>query len=216
MIEDSNKEYWVKVIRPSLVVAVIVVTILLYFSGCRSGKIQGYTKDLFDSLYAVELEEKIKVLEIENGELTARVNELEFLGVEFDNNCDSILKSALIKAGCNTDSIGAILMQYKSRIKTYADGSVEAEGFIKTLKKTKEKNEELISKYQKEVDSLKAIKQKEVHWKQVVTVTKTKTVKRGVYWWVWFLAGYGLCIILPPKRILSYVKIGISKILFKV
>lgn len=195
-------------------IAIGIVLAVFIFSSCNTKKIQGYTKDVYDSLYVSELEEKIKVLEIENGELTARVNELEFFDVEFDNNCDSILKAALLKSGCNTDSVNAILELYKSRIKTFSDGTVEAEGFIKSLRRSKQRNEELITKYQHTIDSLKSINKKDVHWKQVVTIEKTTKVKRGIYWWVWFLIGYGVCILLPPQRAWNYIKMGVAKIPF--
>lgn len=213
-MRDTNEDY--TVIWKLLGVFALVIIVIIVCSSCSSlKKTQGYTKDVYDSLYVAELEDKVKVLEIENGELTSRVNELEFLGVTFDNNCDSILKFALLKAGCNTDSINAILSQYKSRIKTFADGSVEAEGFIKSLRRSKERNEEVISKYQHEIDSLKEAKQREVNWVQKEIITKTVTKKRGIYWWIWLLIGYGICILLPPQRAWQYIKMGITKLPFR-
>ncbi len=214
-MRDTNDDYMI--IWKLLGVFALVIIVLILVSSCSSmKKSQGYTKDVYDSLYAAELEQRIKVLEIENGELTSRVNELEFLGVDFNPNCDSILKNALLKAGCNTDSINAILIAYKSKIKVYADGSMEAEGFIRSLKHSKQKNEEIISRYQHEIDSLKEVKQREINHLQTVTVTKTVTKKRGIYWWLWVLIGYGICIVLPPKRIWQYMKIGVTKLPFRI
>lgn len=216
-MKDTNRDYlaiWYLVGGYLTVVGLGILAIVL-FSCNPFKKFQGYTKDVYDSLYVVELEEKVKVLEIENGELTSRVNELEFLGVTFDNNCDSVLKTALLKAGCNTDSINAILNMYRSRIKTFADGTVEAEGFIKSLRRSKERNEETIAKYQREIDSLKEVKQKQIHWQQTVTITKTVTKKKGINWWLWVLIGYGICVVLPPQRIWQYIKIGVTRLPFK-
>ena len=177
--------------------------LLAMTSGCRVHKDVSTGKTSFDSSYIKQLEQDVRVLTVENEHLTSKISELEYTGVVFDNDCDSILKAALLKAGCNVDSINAVLALYKSKVKYYADGTIEAEGNIKSLTRSKSKLEETVKNLMRVNDSLSHVSEN-VEAK-VVTKTewKEKVVKRGISGLMWglfilliiiaFLVGFWLC-----------------------
>ena len=191
-----------KIIISFLVIGVAVM-IAAALNGCTSSKNVSKGKTAIDSTYIMQLQQQIHTLTLENEQLQHTINEMEYTDVVFDNDCDSILKTALLKAGCNADSINAVLSLYKSRIKVYADGAVEYDGMIRSYTRTKSKLEETIKTLQRVNDSLANVKQvvdvrveKQTEWKE-------KVVKRGISGLMWtlfvlfiiaaFLLGFWLC-----------------------
>jgi hypothetical protein len=181
----------------------IIFAIAYVLGGCRVHKNISSEQTKFDSSYIMQLQEQIHNLTLENEHLQHTINEMEYTDVVFDNNCDSILRNALLKAGCNVDSINAVLALYKSKIKVYADGAVEYDGAIKSFNRAKSKWEEKIKDMQRVNDSLVNVKQvvdvrveKQTEWKE-------RVVKRGISGLMWtifvlliiaaFIVGFWLC-----------------------
>jgi len=181
----------------------IIFAIAYVLGGCSVHKDISTGETKFDSSYIQQLQQQIHTLTLENEHLQHTINEMEYTDVVFDNDCDSILRNALLKAGCNVDSINAVLALYKSKIKVYADGAVEYDGAIKSFNRAKSKWEEKIQILQRLNDSLAIVKQvvdvrveKQTEWKE-------KVVKRGISGLMWtffvlliiaaFLLGFWLC-----------------------
>lgn len=186
-----------------VLIIIIASACMAVCSGCRTTKDISKGTASFDSSYIHQLQEDIRVLTYEIDLLHTRISEMEYTGVQFDNDCDSILKNALLKAGCNVDSINAVLSLYKSKVKYYADGSFELEGNIKSLTRTKSKLEEMIRSQQRLTDSLthviantEAKVVSKIEWKD-------RVIKRGISGLMWtlfvliiiaaFLVGFWLC-----------------------
>lgn len=191
-----------KILRAAAYIG-IIFAIAYVLGGCTSQKNVNKGKEAIDSSYIMQLQQQIHTLTLENEHLQHTINEMEYTDVVFDNNCDSILRNALLKAGCNVDSINAVLALYKSKIKVYADGAVEYDGAIKSFSRTKSKLEETIKTLQRVNDSLVTVKQKVDVRVEKQTEWKEKVVKRGISGLMWtlfvlfiiaaFILGFWLC-----------------------
>jgi chromosome segregation ATPase len=184
-------------IKAAVLVA-IIFAIAYVLTGCTGSKNINRSLQMVDSSYAQDLEQQIRVLNSEIESLRTKISEMEYIGVQFDNNCDSLYQ-ALQRAGCNTDSINAVISLYRSKVKFYADGAFEVEGNLKSLTRTKSRLEETVKSLQRKVDSLATVKNKVDVRYEKTTETKEKIVKRGISaWWlllvvIAFLIGFWLC-----------------------
>lgn len=179
------------------------VAVILFFTGCGVTKNTSKGTFSFDSSYINQLEQDIRNLTYENDQLNTRISEMEYTGVQFNNDCDSILKNALLRAGCNVDSINAVLSMYKSKVKYFADGSFELEGNVKSLTRSKSKLEEMIRSQQRVNDSLAHVITNTEAKVTTKTEWKDRVVKRGISGLMWglfvliiiaaFLVGFWLC-----------------------
>lgn len=173
----------------------IIFCIAYVVTSCSSTKnIQKHTSEA-DSATIEELQEDNRYLRSQVDELNTKIRTSEYTSVVFDNNCDSVIRAAITRYGCNADSINKVMDFLKNRIKVFADGSTEYEGKIRSYVSQKNKFEEQVKKNQLTIDSLKSIKQKEVHWVRTVTITNTKYKKTG-FPWLWFSVGIGIGIAL--------------------
>lgn len=178
----------------ALIVCGLAIMIAIALSSCSSTKHVNKTETSIDSSYIKELEQKIHVLTNEIESLHTKISELQYTGVVFDNDCDSILKAALLRSGCNADSINAVLAFYKSKVKFYADGAFEVEGNLKTLTRSKTKLEEIINSKQRTIDSLSELKSKVETKYQTVKATKEVEKKKGFPWLI-AIVSYALGIV---------------------
>jgi len=110
------------------------------------------------------------------------LRELRNTGIIFDNDCDTIFLDQLI--GCNIDSLIKIIRSQKNKIKILADGSIEAEGKIKSVRSNMEKTE-------KQTDQLLFLNTKLLRVRDSLAyelskkdTAQVKNVKRG--WWSWW------------------------------
>jgi hypothetical protein len=200
-MKEQNQRPFGYIVFACLLLAILLITWPL--NGCSVHKDISKGKTSVDSSYIYELEQNTRLLQLEVDRLNTKISTMEYTGVVFDNDCDSILKAALLKAGCNVDSINAVLAFYKSKVKYYADGTIEAEGNLKSLTHTKSKLEEIIKENRRTIDSLAAVKSKVEVKTEVKTEWKDKVVKRGISGFVWglfilliiaaFIAGFWLC-----------------------
>ena len=189
-----------------IILAILVlgfaVMIAVALSGCKTTKDLNKTTVITDNSRIQELEEESRMYQNEINELQRRINEMEYTGVVFDNDCDSIIKAALVRSGCNMDSINSLLSVFRSRIKVYADGSAEYEGTIRSYTNQKSRYEELLTRNEKTIDSLKILKEKVQTVTHTVTNTKTVYKKKSFLsqWWLWLIfflgglvLGFKLC-----------------------
>ena len=172
-------------------ICLITLFIILLFAafGCTTQKhITTETKTV-DSSRIKEQEDLIRALTIENVRLTAEIHELQYAGVVFDTDTTTQHPIYIMEEGKDLDSLIELLNNYKNKVKIYADGTIEAEGKLKSAYYSKDKQSRFITELQRINDSLKVVKQKEVV--RVVTDTKyvDRRVKRSWFtgWWLWLL-----------------------------
>jgi hypothetical protein len=188
-----------------ILIAVLIAAIIFALSlGCATNKHIISTTNNKDSSAIIEKMDSIRVLKQENERLTSEIHELQYAGVVFDSSrCPPSIIT--IDKNCNVDSILAILDEYKNKVKVYADGTIEAQGRLKSAYYSKDKLTTFIIELQRINDSLKLAKQKEI----VKVITETKTVDRAVKrkfmtgWYMWllfFILGYF------GKQIFAYAK----------
>ena len=180
----------------------ILLILALLTASCTVKKSLTKSKILTDSTALHEKIDSIRLLKIVNEKLTAEIHEMQFAGVIFDSSrCPPAVIN--IPANCNADSVMKILESYKDKVKIYADGTIEAQGKLKSAYYSKDKLSQVISELKKENDSLALVKQKELV--KVVTDKQyiTKKVKRS-FSLIWLLIGAAAGFVLrDPKGILK-------------
>lgn len=210
-MNNPDKPFWADFIKAVLIIGLGFVICVL--ASCKSSKNVFKQTETSDSTSITELRHRVRTLARENMELQQRIDEMDLLGVQFDNDCDSVIRAALKRSGCNTDSINAVIASLKSSVKINSDGSMEVHGLIKSLTREKKRNEEKISSMQKTIDSLSELQKKETHWVRTVTVTKTIVKKKSVLnqWWLWvvflvggFVIGFRVCWKYKERIIATY------------
>lgn len=205
---------------PRLFAAFFVTIIMLcLFIGCLSSCTT--TKEVNkhslvkDSSVVKELQDSIRLLISEKAWLEQVLKENEYATVEFDSTrCPQIVfpeGAAML----NKDSIQRLvndlnnsILGLNNRIRTYADGSREITGRLRSATYSKDKEIQQRLKLEREVDSLRQLKQKE---KVVVnTVEKIKEVRKKTkflnQWWLLpagFIAGVCFC---HRKKIVSVLR----------
>lgn len=178
-----------------LVLLGLVLLMVLY--GCNSNRHINKTTDTTLSEILKEKEDSIRLLINETNSLQAFIHELVFGGVVFDSSgCPPA--TVVVPPNCKLDSILSVLDLYKDKVKIYADGTIEAEGKLKSAYYTKNLLSKTIEQQKKTIDSLVQVKQKELvsEITNTVTVQKDTKWKVGTNWWIWlifFIAGFALC-----------------------
>ena len=211
---------------PRLFAAFFVTIIMLcLFIGCLSSctttKEMSKQTEVIDSSYTKELERRLYESEITIHNYEQRIEELENLTVEFDNKCDTVINNVIeqiIQSGCppaRIDSFLNVIKSFRNKVKVLADGSKEFEGYIKNVKLSKEKLEQvtavLRSEKTKLLHKLEAVKA------ELKTLKESKEKKSKTkflnQWWLLptgIVIGFYLC--LKRKRILAFLRPVKSKL----
>lgn len=185
-----------KIISPDKILVIVCIGLLLLLftyilPGCTTQKQTGSSQTLADSSVLKEQQETIRVLQQDNARLTGELRVQEYFGVMFDTV--SLEPQIIIPDHCNADSILRLLDATRNRVKVYADGTIEAEGKLKSAFYSKDKLSRVITDLQRINDSLRQEKQREELRYVKKTGFKEKKVKRGLFagWWLWliFVAG---------------------------
>jgi len=141
----------------------IIVILLIGAMSCSSSKNISTTNRQVDNTVINEKDSIIQLQITEIERLTAEIRELQYAGVTFDNDSGQH-PVILIEKGidCNVDSIMAIMDIYKNKVKISADGTIQAEGKLKSAYYSRDKLSRFIVELQHRYDSLSEVKQKEV------------------------------------------------------
>jgi len=191
-----------------IIAIVLVSALILSFLSCKTSKHITTSVATVDSSVLKEKIDSLHLLITELYRLQSEIKELQYAGVVFDSSqCPPT--QFVIDKNCNVDSIMRILDSYRNRVKILADGTIEAEGKLKSAFYTKDKLTRTIAELQRTIDSLHNVKQAEkIDYKQKI-VTVYREVKRSFFsqWWMWLIVFVAGCYI---------DRIGLSKIkLFK-
>lgn len=156
------------------------MALMILAASCSTNKQVTSSSKTVDSTVLNEKDSMIRVLEQENQRLTSEIHELQYAGVTFDS---SLCPPSVINVpeDCNVDSILALLSYEKNRVKIYADGTIEAEGKLRSAYYSKDKLSRFIVELQRINDSLRQVKQKTETRYVTNTVTVEKKVKRKFF-----------------------------------
>ena len=186
---------------------IVIILILLLATACTTQKHIVSTKATVDSTAINEKDSIIRVLVQDNQRLTSEIHELQYAGVTFDTSGQHPMY-IIEGEECNADSILALLHNANNKVKIYADGTIEAQGKLKSAFYSRDKLNRFILELQRINDSLRAVKQKEEVRYITNTVTVDRKVKRSplIFWWL-FAAGFASCFILMKRnQIISYLR----------
>jgi len=189
-----------------IIAIVLVSALILSFLSCKTSKHITTSVVTVDSSYLKEKIDSVHVLLEEKSRLESTIKELQYAGVVFDSSkCPP--SQFVIDKNCNVDSILRILDEYKNTVKIYADGTIEAQGKLKSAYYTKNKLTQTISELTNTIDSLRKMKQtKSIAYKTTIA-TVDKEVKRSFFsqWWMWLIVFVAGCYI--DRRSLSKIKL---------
>lgn len=202
----------IPVVILTVVVGVLLSFILSLFS-CTSTKEVNKTSLVKDSTAIKELQDSVRLLIQEKQWLEQVLKENEYATVEFDSTRCPQIHFPEGAAMLNKDSVQRLITDLNNsiaglnnRIRTYADGSREITGRLKSATYSRDKEVQSRLQLERIVDSLRQVKQKEkvVTHTEIKEVVKRKKVKVLTMVLPWILLGY--VIRWKQKNILSFLR----------
>lgn len=128
IIQNDNKRYG-RIFLQALILVAIIFIIAIIAGSCNKKVQETLTAVKDDSSFVKKLLEENRLLKSDLTEAFKKIDDLQQTKVNF-SKIDSIIIERVINAGCNADSINKIINGLKSKVKQYADGSVEIEGLL--------------------------------------------------------------------------------------
>jgi hypothetical protein len=181
------------------------------FAGCTSTKNLEKQKEEVRIKQTRELIDSLDFYKKEVLRIESELRESEYNTVTFDSTKCPEVHIPDCPGMANNDTVQKLILDLNSainkmnlmenKIKTYADGSVEASGRIKMFKRENEKLSRFTIEQQKIIDSLRSIKQKDVA--VVETVKEEKKLDKKTswgLWWLWLLIGFSIHDALSMKK----------------
>jgi len=191
---DKNWEKMTKFI----IWALIVILSIIMLSGCGTEKKLLRQKVKQDSSTITELQQEVRLSKQENSRLESELKQAQYAGVIFDSTpCPPVNPIINVDDRCNVDSVRNALQAYygslwQNRVKVLSDGSIEAQGRLRSATYTNTLLQKVISERQSRIDSFSAALAKEKQNIKTVEVVKDKWKKSAFQWW-WlalaFIAG---------------------------
>lgn len=184
-------------------VLLLAFALMFLLSSCVSTKDVAKSTEQIMSERIVELTDSSRVLQSEISRLTSEIRELQYSGVVFDvSRCPQIHFPEGI-ALMNKDSIQRLIndlnnaiSQQTNRVSILADGTIQAEGKLKSASVTKDKLIKTVQELQHTIEALRLVKQKEKQTVITKTVTITKHKRTVPLWWLYVICfglGYFVC-----------------------
>lgn len=203
---------------PALVLLICAVSLLItlfciIMPGCTTTKEVNKTSLVKDSTAIKELQDSLHLLISEKATLETLLKESEYATVIFDSTRCPEVRLPDCPAMLNKDSVQRLIADLNNsinglnnRVKTYADGSREISGRLKSATYSRDKEMLTRLQLQRELDSLRQVKQKErvITHTEVKTVEKRKKVKLLTNIIPWIILGY--VIRWKQKNILSFLR----------
>lgn len=207
-MKKRNQEPEKNSLAGCLILVIIIMVLLLLATACSTQKHIVSTKATVDSTAINEKDSIIRVLTQDNQRLTSEIHELQYAGVTFDTSGQHPVYIIEGEAACNVDSILALLHDANNKVKIYADGTIEANGRLKSAYYSKDKANRFIIELQRINDSLRAVKQKEEIRYITNTVTVDRQVKRSLlnFWWLFMIGFISATALWNGKTIISYLR----------
>lgn len=119
------------------------------------------------------------------------IKTIKATGIVF-SDCDTVI----IDESCNVDSIMTVLKATRNKVRILADGSIEAEGRIRSAYSNSESLRQYNFELEQSVTELSRVRDSLVVELSKVSATtvKAKDVKRG-FPWLWFLVGCAIGVV---------------------
>lgn len=183
---------WENVVKYTIWGLIVLLTIIL-LSGCGTEKKLLRQKVKQDSSTITELQQEVKLTKHENTRLESELKQAQYSGVIFDSTpCPPVNQPAIIvDSRCNVDSVKNELQDYygtlwQNKVKVLSDGSIEAQGRLKSAIYTNTLLQKVISERQSRIDSFSTALAKEKKNIKTVEVIKDKW-KKTAFPWLWLL-----------------------------
>ena len=174
------------------------IMLLLLLSGCGTEKKLLRQKVKADSTVIRNLQTDVRLSREEVVRLESELKQAQYSGVVFDSTpCPPVNPIINVDSRCNVDSVRNALQAYygslwQNRVKVLSDGSIEAQGRLRSATYTNTLLQKVISERQSRIDSFSAALAKEKQNIKTVEVVKDKWKKSAFQWWwlaVAFIAG---------------------------
>lgn len=170
---------------------IALILLLLLMAGCGTEKKLLREKSKTDSSTISNLQTENRSLKQENTRLESELRQAQYAGVIFDSTpCPPVNTPAIVVDGrCNVDSVKQALQAFygslfESRVKVYADGTIEARGRLKSANYTLLMQQRIIAEKDSRIDSFATALASEKKNVKTVDVVVEKEKKRS---WPWLL-----------------------------
>ena len=196
-------------LRHTILFSTLLLLVYVSLQSCKVSKTS--KKETFDSTYLKKLEQS----EIENKKaityLENLIREMEQTGVTFDTDCDTTIVQQLVRKGYDSSTVAKlfkVLAEKTNKIEVLTDGTVRAEGRIRSYTKLIEKIDSSKKVLVLEIQKLKAFKDSTI---AAVSKVKTeKTVKKNkpiLLWLALLIAGGVIWEYIRKPFLIIYTKI---------
>ena len=174
------------------------IMLLLLLSGCGTEKKLLRQKVKADSTVIRNLQTDVRLSREEVVRLESELKQAQYSGVVFDSTpCPPVNPIINVDSRCNVDSVRNALQAYygslwQNRVKVLSDGSIEAQGRLKSATYTLLTQQRLIAAQKNTIDSFSTALAKEKKNVKTVEVVRDKWKKTSLpLWWliVAFVAG---------------------------
>ena len=188
---------WEKIVKYTIWGLIVILTIIL-LSGCGTEKKLLRQKVKQDSSTITELQQEVRLSKQENSRLESELKQAQYAGVIFDSTpCPPVNPIINVDDRCNVDSVRNALQAYygslwQNKVKVLSDGSIEAQGRLKSATYTNTLLQKVISERDSRIDSFATVLAKEKKNVKTVEVVRDKWKKTSLpLWWliVAFVAG---------------------------
>lgn len=178
--------------------ALIVILSIIMLSGCGTEKKLLRQKVKQDSSTITELQQEVRLSKQENSRLESELKQAQYAGVIFDSTpCPPVNPIINVDDRCNVDSVRNALQAYygslwQNKVKVLSDGTIEAQGRLKSATYTLLTQQRLIAAQKNTIDSFSTALAKEKKNVKTVEVVRDKWKKTILpLWWliVAFVAG---------------------------
>lgn len=166
------------------------IMLLLLLSGCGTEKKLLRQKVKADSTVIRNLQTDVKLIREEVTRLESELKQAQYSGVIFDSTpCPPVNPIINVDDRCNVDSVRNALQAYygslwQNRVKVLSDGSIEAQGRLRSATYTNTLLHKVISERDIRIDSFSSALAKEKQNKKTVEIVKDKWKKTAFPWWL--------------------------------
>lgn len=177
---------------------IVCVAIAILLSGCGTEKKLLRQRVKQDSSTITELQTEVKLTKQENSRLESELKQAQYASVIFDSTpCPPVNPIINVDSRCNVDSVRNALQAYygslwQNRVKVLSDGSIEAQGRLRSATYTNTLLHKVISERDSRIDSFATALSEEKKNVKTVEVVRDKWKKTSLpLWWliVAFVAG---------------------------
>ena len=179
-------------------VVLAVLLLILLLSGCGTEKKLLRQKVKADSTVIRNLQTDVRLSREEVVRLESELKQAQYSGVVFDSTpCPPVNPIINVDDRCNVDSVRNALQAYygslwQNKVKVLSDGTIEAQGRLKSATYTLLTQQRLIAAQKNTIDSFSTALAKEKKNVKTVEVVRDKWKKTSLpLWWliVAFVAG---------------------------